>query len=145
MKLDQLLGSMDLVVFLDLVIVDGHLFTENCTSLCHEMLRNYLRLLYNLPLLHLFLRSARSKDLIELVLLLNLKLFFLLLSLSQLLFEHLCHLLSHLRWNVRTHCIAIISGCLFVETELLWLLLVLYFDMLLSPLFFCCLVLSLLR
>ena len=71
---------MHLVVLLDLVVVYCHLFTEDCAALSHKMLRNYLRLLYDLALLHLFLCSACTEDLIELVLLLNLKLFLLLLS-----------------------------------------------------------------
>jgi hypothetical protein len=136
---------MHLVVLLDFVIVNGYFFPKHCASLGHEVLGNDLRLLDDLPLLHLLLRPARPEDLIELVLLLHLKLLLLLLSLRQLLLEHPRHLLSHLRRNVRTHCVAVISGSLFVETELLRLLLVLYFGLLFPALLFGCLVLSLFR
>ena len=71
---------MDLVVLLDLVVVYSDLFAEDCTALGHEMLGDYLGLLYDLALLHLFLCSACTEDLVELVFLFDLKLLFLLLA-----------------------------------------------------------------
>lgn len=108
MQLDQLLRAVHLVVLFDLVVVDRHLLAEDCAALGHEVLGNHLRLLHDLALLQLFLRSARSEDLVELVLLFYLKLLLLLLTLRQLLLEHLRHLLSHLRRNVGTHRAAVI-------------------------------------
>ena len=108
MQLDQLLRTVQLVVLFDLVVVDRHLLAEDCAALGHEVLGNHLRLLHDLALLHLLLRSARSEDLVELVLLFYLKLLLLLLTLRQLLLEHLRHLLPHLRRNVGTHRAAVI-------------------------------------
>ena len=108
MQLDQLLRAVHLVVLFDFVVVDRHLLAEDCAALSHEVLGNDLRLLHDLALLDLLLRSTSSEDLVELVLLFYLKLLLLLLTLRQLLLEHLRHLLSHLRRNVGTHHAAVI-------------------------------------